>query len=68
MLTFNGPVRTLCNGVSRRDVLRLGTLSVGGLSLPQLLRAEQQSGAGDSRKAVIMIYMCGAPGRGHVRA
>lgn len=62
MLTFNGPVRTLCNGVSRRDVLRLGTLSVGGLSLPQLLRAEQQAGAGDSRKAVIMIYMCGAPG------
>jgi len=57
MLTFNGPVRTLCNGVSRRDVLRLGTLSVGGLSLSQLLRAEERAGVGASRKAVTMIYM-----------
>ena len=62
MLTLNGSARTLCNGVTRRDVLRLGTLSVGGLGLPQLLRAEQQAGVGESRKAVIMIYMCGAPG------
>ena len=52
----------LCDGISRRDLLRLGTLTVGGLSLPQLLKAEQAVGIRNSHKAVIMIYMCGAPG------
>ncbi|MCA9083142.1 MAG: DUF1501 domain-containing protein [Planctomycetaceae bacterium] len=52
----------LCDGVSRRDLLRAGTLAIGGLTLPQLLQAEQSAGVRNSRKAVIMIYMCGAPG------
>jgi hypothetical protein len=51
----------LCDGVSRRDFLSIGALGMGGLALPDLLRAEQQSGVGRSRKAVIMIYMVGAP-------
>lgn len=51
----------LCNGISRRDVLRVGALGLGGLSLPQLLRAEQQAGIQKSNKAIIMIYMVGAP-------
>ena len=51
-----------CDGRSRRDILRAGTLAVGGLTLPQLLQAEQASGIRNSKKAVIMIYMCGAPG------
>jgi hypothetical protein len=34
---------------------------MGGLSLPGLLRAEQASGIGKSHKAVIMIYLVGAP-------
>ncbi|MEZ6122707.1 MAG: DUF1501 domain-containing protein [Planctomycetaceae bacterium] len=51
-----------CDGVSRRDVLRAGTLAVGGLTLPDLLKAEQAAGIQNSHKAVIMIYMCGAPG------
>ena len=50
-----------CDGLSRRDMLRIGTLSVGGLSLPQILAAEQASGR-RTHKSVIMIYMCGAPG------
>ena len=50
-----------CDGLSRRDMLRIGTLSVGGLSLPQILAAEQASGH-RTHKSVIMIYMCGAPG------
>lgn len=52
----------LCDGVARRDILRAGALSVGGLTLPQLLQAEQAAGVKNSKKAVIMIYMCGAPG------
>ena len=35
---------------------------MGGLALPQLLAAEQQAGIKKSHKAVIMIYMAGAPG------
>ncbi len=51
----------LCSGVTRREALRIGALGLGGLTLPQLLRAEQAAGIRASKKAVIMIYMCGAP-------
>ncbi|NBO92831.1 MAG: DUF1501 domain-containing protein [Planctomycetia bacterium] len=46
---------------SRRDVLKVGSLGLGGLSLPTLLRAERDAGITRSHKAVIMIYMVGAP-------
>ena len=38
MLTVLGPnhVRRHCDGVSRRDFVRIGALGLGGLSLPQL--------------------------------
>ena len=35
--------------------------ALGSLTLPQLLAAEQASGVGGNHKAVIMIYMAGAP-------
>lgn len=41
--------------------MRIGALGMGGLSLPGLLQAEQLSGLKKSKKAVIMIYMAGAP-------
>ena len=50
-----------CDGVSRRDFLRIGGLALGGLSLPQILRAEAQSGVRRSQKAVIMIFLPGGP-------
>src|SRR6476659_2509154 len=52
-----------CDGVSRRNFLRIGALGLGGLTLPQLLRAESQSGAKrpQSHKAVIMIFLPGGP-------
>lgn len=61
MLTISGRKYRLCDGVTRRDVLRVGALGLGGLTLPELLRAEAQSGIRSSHKAVIMIYMAGAP-------
>lgn len=62
MLTLRGNQGyRLCDGVSRRDFLRIGGLAMGGLTLPQLLRAEARAGVRDSKKAVIMIYMVGAP-------
>jgi len=50
-----------CDGFNRRDFLRVGALGMGGLSLPQVLQAEKAAGVGSSNKAVIMIYMAGAP-------
>jgi hypothetical protein len=63
MLTIPGTLtnQPLCDVISRRDFLRLGSLSLGGLTLPQLLQAEQTSGVGKSNKSIIMVYMAGAP-------
>jgi len=58
---FGKSVGRLCDGVSRRDFIKIGGLSLGGLSLPQLLQAEQAAGIRRSHKAVIMIYLVGAP-------
>lgn len=57
--------RRFCNGVSRRDAIRIGSvagLGMAGLSLPDLLRAEQTTeGKSKRHKALIMIYLCGGP-------
>ena len=61
MLTLRGSSQRLCDGITRRDALRIGALGMGGLALPELLRAESTAGIRKSHKAVIMIYMVGAP-------
>src|SRR6476659_6432663 len=53
--------RRYCDGVSRRNFIKIGALGMGGLALPQLLRAEAASGLRRSHKAVIMIYLPGGP-------
>lgn len=50
-----------CDGHSRRQFLKIGALGLGGLTLPDLLRAESTSTAGRANKSVIMIYMPGGP-------
>lgn len=50
-----------CDGLSRRDFLRIGTLGAGALSLPQLLRADDSAGPAAKQKSVIMIYLVGGP-------
>jgi len=57
MLTVLGPRARYCDGVSRRSFLQLGALA-GGLTLPQLMRAEAASGK-TSHKSVIMVYLTG---------
>ena len=59
MLTLFGDKGRFCDGVSRRSFLQIGGLAVGGLSLPQLLRAEEQAGIASSNKSVIMVYLSG---------
>lgn len=61
MLSILGSRSRLCDGLSRRELLKIGALGLGGITLPGLLRAEQQAGIRQSQKSVIMIYMVGAP-------
>jgi hypothetical protein len=58
--------RSYCDGVTRRDFLRAGTiagagLAMGQLSLPELLRAEAAAGIRSSQKAVIFVHLDGGP-------
>ncbi|MEM7233254.1 MAG: DUF1501 domain-containing protein, partial [Planctomycetota bacterium] len=66
MLTIYGdPLRKtnrLCDGFSRRSFLKIGGMALGGLSLPQLLKAEDQGGRGKkNHKAIINIFLPGGP-------
>jgi len=58
MLTILGPRARLCDGVSRRSFLQVGSLAIGGLTLPGLLRAEARAGR-KGHKSVIMVYLTG---------
>ncbi|MCI0358569.1 MAG: DUF1501 domain-containing protein [Planctomycetaceae bacterium] len=69
MLRILGSARQLCQGMTRRDMLRVGGLGLAGLSLPQVL-ALQEASAGDGKdhgrafgkaKAVILIHLYGSP-------
>jgi hypothetical protein len=59
MLTLSGPSHRYCDGIKRRSFLQAGSLAVGGLTLPGLLRAESAADTGSSQKSVIMVYLSG---------
>lgn len=60
MLTFHGKGNRACDGVTRRDFLRVGALSTAGLTLADVLRAEAALGGSKARaKNVLVIYMGG---------
>src|SRR5262245_9153116 len=63
MLTIPGPHSRYCDGVSRRSWLKIGGLALGGLSLPEILRAQGQSSTGSRNlaKGVIMVLLPGGP-------
>jgi len=61
MLNVNGPKYKLCDGMTRRSALQIGGLALGGLSLPQILQAEQSQGIRNNKKGVIMIFLPGGP-------
>ncbi len=61
MLNIFGRSQPLCDRVSRRAFLQVGGLALGGMSLPQILRAEQASGFNGGNKGVIMIFLPGGP-------
>src|SRR5262245_19880237 len=62
MLSITGQGTTLCDGITRRELLRVGGLAVGGLTLADLLRARASAaGAARRTKSVIMIWLRGGP-------
>lgn len=64
MLNIFGPRdrrSQFCDGVSRRNFLKIGGLGAAGLALPRLLSLEAQAGIRNSQKSVILIYLVGGP-------
>src|SRR6266481_4627778 len=60
MLNIPGP-HARDGGMSRRSWLRIGGLALGGLALPDILRAEAQSGESNPAKGIIMVLLPGGP-------
>lgn len=60
MLTIPGPHAAVDSRLSRRSYLQIGGLALGGLTLPEMLRAEQPHVAGKA-KGIIMILLPGGP-------
>ena len=65
MLRVLGSPKHLCTGVTRRDTLWAGGLSLFGLTLADQLRAESRPAARDRHfgraKACILLYLYGSP-------
>lgn len=54
----------LCEGVTRREILRAGAIGLGGLTLPGLLQLQQTAGAPALKakaRSVIMLFLSGGP-------
>lgn len=66
MLSLGHSALHHCHGVSRREVLQIGSAGFLGLTLPQLLKADEISGRTQPRTAAkadacILIYLAGGP-------
>ncbi len=62
MLTLWGDRQRFCDGLTRRNFLRIGAFGAG-LSLADMLRSRSMAGTGTSvsNKAAILIYLPGGP-------
>src|SRR4051794_41164395 len=64
MLRILGPGTKLCDGVTRRELMRVGALSLfGSVTLPRLLRAAETNGRPPRGRArsVLMFNLLGGP-------
>jgi hypothetical protein len=62
MLTVYGEKQRFCDGVSRRQFLRIGGMAMGGLALADFLAAEARAAVKiPQQKAVIIVYLAGGP-------
>lgn len=61
MLQILGSKKRLCDGITRRELMRVGGLSLfGSMTLPRLLRAADGTSGGPA-KSVIMFNLLGGP-------
>jgi hypothetical protein len=56
-----GSTSPYCDGASRRSFLKLGAMTIGGLTLADLYRAEALAGTGSSNKSIINVHLSGGP-------
>ena len=62
MLSILGRGTKLCDGITRREMLRVGGLAFAGLTLADVLRVQASAATKPGRaKSVIMIWMRGGP-------
>lgn len=62
MLSFIGQLnRCFCDRVSRRNVMKIGAMGMGGLTLVDLLRAESLAGPATKQRSIINICLPGGP-------
>lgn len=69
MLRVLGSKQTLCDGITRRELLRVGGLGVAGLGLSELLQIQSAGAANNvvrppsfgKAKAVILLHLYGSP-------
>src|SRR5262249_29981654 len=68
VISLFGPAATMCDGISRREMLRIGALTMTGLALPELLgqsavakhAAPKSSSFGKARNCIILSLSGGA--------
>ncbi|MBM84183.1 MAG: hypothetical protein CMJ78_26815 [Planctomycetaceae bacterium] len=64
MLRVLGSPKQMCDGVTRRDLLTAGSVPMLGLTLPDLLQADQNATARSGKaKSVIVLYLFGGPAK-----
>jgi hypothetical protein len=63
MLRILGRSTSACDGISRRDALRVGGLGIAGITMADALQAASQTGGNPPRKAksVILLNLFGGP-------
>ena len=69
MLRILGSARQLCDGMTRREMLRIGGLGLAGMSLAELVGWQAASAEQDARrpqsfgraKSIILIHLYGSP-------
>ena len=66
MLRIHGKAPRLCDGISRREWLRIGGIGLGGLTLPHLLRlraatANERRGVVTAKSVIVLFNSGGMP-------
>jgi hypothetical protein len=65
MLTVSGDPTPLCDGYSRRELLRVGAVGLAGLTLPALLRSRVAASGGTRPRAKSVIVLFNGGGIPH---